>query len=252
MAGAFVQGKFAFIDASSQSSLAVVFDSNVAAASVIAVFIKYGTATSVFSSITDSQSNTYNAVDSTTGGVDGANTVKTFYAKNVAAGATTVTLNFTGANGVFPRIMVLEYSGLDTSASVLNAHEIASQSGVTTGADGVSSAGSAVTTVDGCTIVGFTVQYQTPVGATVAGTNFTIRTDGSTATNNFDHVNSEDRIQSTAGSVHATFTCGGGVGNDYTTAMMAFQVTQSGGLTAIGGSGSSGGGIGTSAVGSAG
>src|SRR6266700_2513682 len=107
--GAFVQGKFAFTDASGQASLGVTFDSDVKAGNLIAVFIKFGTATSVFNNVTDSLGNTYNVVDTDTT-VPGTNTGITLYARNIAGGANTVTLNFTGSTGVFPRIMVMELS----------------------------------------------------------------------------------------------------------------------------------------------
>jgi hypothetical protein len=224
MAVAFVQGKFAFTDASSRSTQAVVFTSNVMAGNLIAVFVKYGTATSVFSSITDSLGNTYTAVSSTDYTAAG-NTIKTFYARNIAGGACTVTLNFTAANGVYPRIMVHEYSGLDTTASVLNASAIANQdaAGAVATTDLLVS-GSATTTVNGCKIVGFCIDHSRGTISVNPGTGFTARTAGTTPANNFDQVYSASLVQSTAGAIQAKFSNVNTCNNPerFSIAMMAF------------------------------
>jgi hypothetical protein len=220
MPTAFVQGAFAFTDASSQASQAVSFDSNVTAGNLIAVWVKYGTGASVFGSVTDNQGNTYTAVDTINSTGASLNTLKSFYAKNVAGGATTVTLNFTGSTGVYPRIMVHEANGCDTSAP-LDGHSVLDQAGTTTGTDAIST-GADTTVADGDLILGFTcdeLNLGTPV---VAGTAYTLRTDGASSPNNFDHCYSESKVQSTHGSVSANFSPSGNVSN-YISSMMAFK-----------------------------
>jgi hypothetical protein len=221
----FVQGKFAFTDGSSSAAQAVTFASNVTAGNLICGFVKFATAGSVFNGITDSLGNTYNIVDSITNGDSGANTFKTFYARNIAGGACTVSLNFTGSTGVYPRIMALEYSGLDTSASVLNAHAALNQDSVGNGTNAVSS-GALTTTANNCMIVGFTVDHTNGVPTLAAGTSpsFTLRTDGPTPANNFDHSASEEYLLATAGAQSANFSPSGGSGvYFFTTGAMAFQ-----------------------------
>lgn len=228
------QSAFAFTDASTQSSVSTAnFASNVTAGNLICGYVKFGTASSVFLNITDTLGNTYTVVDSLTGN-GGGNTMKTFYARNIAGGANAVTLNFTGANGVFPRIMGVELSGCDTTAAVLNAHEGNSQTTPGVGTDAVTSdsGGGTVTTVANCGLITFCQDHLNGSPSfssthTIAdGTGFSGVANGQTPSNYFDVSRASFKILAVAGSAHGTFTdAAGSFGNvdTYTTMLLAFR-----------------------------
>lgn len=232
MAIAHVQQQFGFFDGALQTSLAVAFPGNVTAGNCIVVFAKYGTATSVFQSITDTLGNTYTQVDSVTGGAAGANTLKSFTAQSPSGGANTVTLNFTGANGVYPRLTIGEWSGADTTASLVNAHESANQLAPGAGTDAITSAGSASTTVANCMLVAFCQDHdntgQSSTHTMADGTGFTGLLNGQTAPNYFDVSRLSDGILAAAGAAHATFTDTTSLSStdNYTTMMVALQPPQ--------------------------
>lgn len=229
------QAQFAFTDASGQSSQASGnFASNVTAGNLICGYVKYGTATSVFSSITDTLGNTYTVVDTTTGNTAGANTMKTFYARNIAGGANQVTLNFSGANGVFPRIMAIELSGCDTTGTALNAHEGNSQLLPGTGTDAITSdnGGGTATTTANCGIVAFCQDHTngspsfSSSHVIADGTGFSGVANGQTGPNFFDVSRASFKILAAAGAAHGTFTdSAGGFGtiDNYTTMLLAFK-----------------------------
>ena len=98
--------------ASSASSEAVAFSSNTTAGNLILVGFDFASG-ATFSSISDSQGNTFTEVGSqlTTPAGSGS---RLYYAKNIIGGADTVTVHTT-ASASFIKVQVVEYSGLSTS-----------------------------------------------------------------------------------------------------------------------------------------
>jgi len=94
------------------TSTTLSFASNVAAGSLIVLFIGSGAdAGSAIASVTDNRGNTYSKIQDGTNGVKG----EMWYAKNAAAGATTITISFT-SNYHDISVIAREYSGIDTTA----------------------------------------------------------------------------------------------------------------------------------------
>lgn len=154
----------------------------------------------------------------------GAITQQTFYAKNITGGARTVALASTSAP--FRRIQVAEYSGLDTTAP-LEDHKAAV--GTSTGGANAETSGNGTGTVtNGCTIVGFFLQFSDTVQPT-QGTGFTSRDPFNNAAGDASDV--EDRVQATAGTPDAgTWTLA--VGKSEIMSMLAFKPAATGVLAA--------------------
>jgi hypothetical protein len=233
MAIAPVQQKFGFFDGSSQSSLAVTFTGTVASGNSVVVFLKHG-ATGTISGLTDDKSNTYAPVDTILGGAANANELRSYVARNITNAPQTVTVSYTGSNGVYPRLTLSEWSGADTTASIVNAHEAASQTSPGAGTDAITSAGSASTSVANCMLVAFCQDHDTQgSGSNVPadGTSFSGAINGITSPNLFDCSRLSYRILASAGSAHATFSQGSTTGttDHYTTMLVALQPPQAGG-----------------------
>jgi hypothetical protein len=129
---------------SNTSSVAAAFTSNQTAGNTNVVIIGWTDATTNITSVADSAGNTYQVAAAVTRGTGVSQAI--YYAKNIAAGANTITVTF-NTNAVFPDLRVMEYSGVDT-VGPLNA--AASASGSSTSA----SSGSLTTTVPTTLIVG--------------------------------------------------------------------------------------------------
>lgn len=155
-------------------------------------------------SVTDG-TNTYSIVDSTVVSVGDNINMATFVAQNIAGGGTlTITANFTNTPA-FRRITASEISGVLTTGQP-NAHKINASATFGTGTDAVTST-SATTTADGCYIYGAAYDESANTIPS-AGTSFTSR-DTATFTAG-DAWRVEDRVQSSQGSIAATFTITGG------------------------------------------
>lgn len=127
------------------------------------IIIGWNNITSNISSVTDSAGNTYQIAAPTTRGNTLSQAI--YYAKNIKAGANTVTVNF-DASTDFPDLRILEYSGIDQTSPFDVA---ASASGNITPA----SSGNLTTNVAKTLIVG----GGTTQGAfSAAGSGFTLRT----------------------------------------------------------------------------
>lgn len=122
----------------------------------------------------------------------------TFYLQNVNAGTGVVTANFS-PNITLGTIYAHEVSGADTTAPLDN-ETGQGQSSVGTGANAVTS-GAVVTSNNGCYIYGGSLPTTAAMTYT-AGTGFVIREQESVSENSV----SEDEIQTSAGSIAATFT----------------------------------------------
>lgn len=146
------------------------------------------------STVADSQGNSWQRAVQIAAG--GGGTVDVWYAMDAAAGANTVTATYS-ASASYAALMIHEYSGAATSGA-LDVVASQNQTNPGTGANAVSSSAN-TTTVDGALIFGCTGEGA-GTGTLSAGTSFTLRV------NVFTDSPSEDRIQTTAGSVSATFT----------------------------------------------
>lgn len=173
----------------------VTFTSNTNAGDLIMVAFDYPTS-ATFSSIADSQGNSFTQVGSTL--TKGSNASRVYYAKNIAGGADTVTLTFTGSTT--SDIYITEYSGMST-ATALDV-----QKGKTGNAGAISA--SATTTVQGDIIYGFCFDTG---GNCTAGTGFTAHTVSGNLV--------EDMTSGAAGSYAATATAA----NAYTMQMAALE-----------------------------
>lgn len=207
-----------------QSGTLAVTLNGVSTGNLIAVFAfcYHGPGSVGIASVADDQGNTYAAVD--TANPDTAEWFKTFYARNVTGGNLTITVTYTGTP-TYRRVIVTEYSGLSTAADVLDAHSI---SAVTTtwgtGTD-VATSGAATTTANGDTVIGFYGQVSDQTLPT-AGTGYTSRSTWQNPAG--DAWAHEDRVQSNAGSIAATFTPGG-ANKETVVAMLAFKAAGGGG-----------------------
>lgn len=223
----------AFTDSAGQPSQTFALGI-VTAHSTIVAYAKYGTATSVFGSVTDNLGNTYVEIDSAVGGVGGINTMKTFVATDVVGGSCIVSLNFVGSTGVFPRLSAVEVTGCVTDGTLVHAHEIASQTTPGTATDAVTSAGSATISVP-CVVIAMVVDHDN-VGASSShsvadGTNFVGVINNTTGPNYYDVGRVSYRVELVSGAMHATFTdANGAAGNfdTYTTAMIALKLSPRG------------------------
>jgi hypothetical protein len=196
MSAAFVQSKHTAQDASG-SSVAVTLTNNVAAGNLLIVFVWWNDATTAINSVTGN-GNTFTQIGTTH--VFNVTSSAMFYAKNVAGGATTLTANFS-ASTPNSQIFAHEASGCDTSAP-LDQSSDDEQVGPGSGANAVTT--SAKTTVaNGEYIIGAFYDSNGQGGTLTAGTSpnaFTLR-----ETESSFGAMTEDFIQTTAGSIAATF-----------------------------------------------
>lgn len=171
------------------SSCASGFNSNNTAGNTIVVGFDWSDNVN-FSSISDTQGNTYTqaGVESHLTSGNEPEKLRIYYAKNIKAGANTVTTTLSGAATTSSNVYIHEYSGLDTVAPF---DVTASSAGTSTTLD----SGSVTTNFANELIFGYGIQdvVQTPL----AGSSFTAR---STAQSNI----TEDKTVSVAGSYTAT------------------------------------------------
>lgn len=192
----------------SGTSIALPFGSNVTAGSLLVchIYANHG-----ISSVADSLAQTFSSAVNVT---DGATfSIATFYVPNSAAGADTVTVTFAGTIA-YASLQCAEYSGVATS-SPLDQAVSQNQTDPGTGTDAVTS-GNVTTTTDGQLIVGWSTALVVGAGTLTAGTGYTGRT------NVFNDTLHEDRVQTTAGSIAATFTSNSAT-SDFVTQIATFK-----------------------------
>lgn len=149
----------------------------------------------VLSGVTDDKGNTYTIIDN----ASGAHAFSTFWRGNITNGPTTITATFTASTG-YPQIIMDEYSGVVS----MDGHK-ALYAGTVSGTDGLST-GNFTTTKNGDVIWG--AAYNAAGTTNISsGTGFTQR-EQDPVSGNWSLV-SEDKTQTTAGSVAVTFTPGG-------------------------------------------
>lgn len=177
---------------------------------VVAVSWSAGGATN-YPTIADTRGNVYtrHIDDYDTANLQG---LAVYSAPVTTGGTNTVTCTF-GTTTDYRRLSIHEYSGISSSNPIDTTDKNKVTSGGSTATDGVTSTASNTTT-DGCLIYGARQHDQAGVPTVTAGTGFTSRT------NNNEH-STEDRIQTTAGSVAATWTHSTSTG--YLAQMVAFR-----------------------------
>ena len=161
------------------------------AGNLLVVYVIWSNTTSV--TITDSRGNSYTSTAAAAKFDGGRSSAQVFYAKNITAGANTVTATFATSVSSFGLLYVQEYAGLDRNSPL----------DVTTSATGVSgsamSSGSIGTTNAGDLLVG---AGASSASVTQPGSGYTIRSTGS------GNV-IEDRVVTTTGSYSASATHNG-------------------------------------------
>ena len=196
------------VTGSSGTTLAIAYGSNVTAGNLLVchIYANHG-----ISGVADSRSQTFTSAVNVT---DGATySLATFYYANTTGGADTVTVTFAGAI-TYASLQCSEYSGVAT-ASPLDQTASNSQTDPGTATDAVTS-GSVTTTTNGQLIVGFSTALVVGAGTLSAGTNYTGRT------NVFGDTLYADRVQTSAGSIAATFTTNHAT-SDYITLISTFK-----------------------------
>lgn len=166
-------------------------------------------------------SNTFVALDSQADGTTFK--MECWYAKNTNSGATTLSVVWPSVDPGNGSLVAIEISGADTTAP-LDQHIPHVQTNPGTGANAVTSTAQ-TTTANGEYIMGITVDDNFG-GLPSAGTSpnaFTSRTTDSTF-----EINLEEFIQTTAGSIAATFTNTAGSGNNITM-LATFKASGGGG-----------------------
>jgi hypothetical protein len=166
-------------------------------------------------SCTDSRGNTYSNVN-VWNDTTNTQTLGICYAIGGSSGADTVTVTL-GAGASFRRMVISEYSGV-AATSPVDVSASAPAAAATTTTDATTS-GAVTTTLDGDLIYG-AVMDTTGSATTIQGTGFQPR--GYTNTKD---ILVEDRQQTAAGSIAATFTIGT-AGNRYIAAIVAFKAAR--------------------------
>lgn len=192
----------------SGTTIALAYGSNVTAGSLLVCYIY---ANHGISGVADSRSQTFSSAVNVT---DGATySLAIFYYANTTAGADTVTVTFAGAI-TYASLQCSEYSGVATS-SPLDQTASNNQTDPGTATNAITS-GNVTTTTDGQLIVGWTSALVVGVGTVSAGTGYTGRT------NVFGDTLHEDQVQTSAGSIAATFTTNHAT-SDYITLIATFK-----------------------------
>jgi len=112
MAISFVQSNGNF-SSSSVSTLSATFSSNVTAGNLLVIAIGFVGASTTVSSVTDTLGNTYSRAVGPTIDTNVNYTIYTYYTTSSSTGSNTVTVN-SSASGTFFRVLVHEYSGVNT------------------------------------------------------------------------------------------------------------------------------------------
>jgi len=161
-------------------------------------------------SISDNLGNDYTLVRRETPPNGATDAHVMWYANITTGGASTITITLSRDTG-YRSMLVHEVSGRHATAPV-DASSFNFQATPTTAIDNITS-GPATTTVDGCYIFGVTAAESTGARGINAGTGFTeiLAAPGSGTAPNAGEgsISSEQLVQTTAGSIAATFTLTG-------------------------------------------
>jgi len=213
-----VQGNSAG-NAGTAASVAVTLGAAVGSGNTVCGWVSWGEGptTTHLTSVTDDKGNTYTISDRLGDG-NNAQAGAMFFRGNITNGPTIITANFS-PNQTFLQIGADEYSGALAATNPSDGHSVAAAVQTGSTATDFLSSGSFTTSVNGDLIYGVTMDT---FGATLAsaGTGYTQRQTNTIAVD----ATSEDKVQSTAGSVAATFTTSN-AGGRYITLAVAIQPT---------------------------
>jgi hypothetical protein len=211
---AYVQGLTHENGGTASTTVATTLASTVGVGNAVFVFFFITSPTATVTNVTDDKGNTYTAVGAQTD-VNVASRTFTYYALNVSNSPKTITATYS-TSLPFSGMLVDEYSGI-AAVSALDGNGSLSQKGLgTSGANDIKS-NAFTTTANGDLIWGASVNISGSAGFT-AGTGFTLRT------NSADLIyQSESQVQTTAGSIAATFGNADSVNEEFNTMMMAFK-----------------------------
>lgn len=208
------------------TSFNLAFPSTISSGSAVVGYVSYDD-TVTLSSITDDKSNTYTVVDSVDDAGNGQKT-SSFVLGNITNGAKTLTFNFSSTIG-FGWAVIDEYSGTLASSNPVDgtAHSGRLQAGYPSTTNGVT-ATAITTSVNGDLIWCGVCNTGGNPGADnwAAGTGFTLRNNQSVGSF-FNSLASEDQVQSTAGSITASFTASQ-TGNDAVVYAIAIKPASTG------------------------
>jgi hypothetical protein len=194
---------------SPDTTIAVPFSSNVTAGNLIIAVVWANNAFDRVSGVADSQGNTYVRVE----GLDNplSKGLYVYYVKNVTGGANTVTATLTTSE--FAQMVILEYSGLDTTAP-LDKHTSATGNGTTLDSGATATTTSANEMVFGaCNLTASTTFTATGAFAARAAS---------------PKLGTEDKRVTSTGTYNATFTSSA-AGEDWACAVATFIESGGGG-----------------------
>ncbi len=236
MAAAFVQSKSDSKSDAGATTEAVTITA-VGSGNLVCGMVYWLTATNDLTSVSDGHGNTATIVDTQLNIQGDGNSAASFYFKNVISAATVITANFS-SSPTKRGITVEEWSGLDTVAP-LDKNVSNSQANPGTGTDAITST-AVVTTANGEVIFGASYEPANShtANAFSAGTNFLHLDQAFVSGGIATALASESLVQTSAGSIAATFTIGDGVTNtDYATFILTFKaaagVTVADGMTIL-------------------
>lgn len=197
MAWAFVQDAYrADLGGGSVASVQQAFSSNVTTGNHIYVAMRHGSIDSdITPTVTDNQGNTYTLIGKSFNSGESA-WVGHWHAQNVTGGAVTVTVSFSPNVDDFTYLYIRESSGIATS-DALDDHSERIAFISDTGTDATT--GTAITT---------TVANDMVLGTLFSGTVTQTTGTGWTQRRDEDRLHAQDKNQTTAGSVTATWTIG--------------------------------------------
>ncbi len=176
------------------TSIAQAFDDDVTAGDAVLVAVSWDTSATQSVSVSDTLGNTYTKLDQANDTTN-QQALAVFYAVSGSSGADSVTATF-GSSSSFRRIAIHEYAGVDP-VSPIDAHAIRAMVTGSNTTDGTST--SSITTTGPNRRI-FAALVDTSGTTTISpGTGYTERED-------VGDLESEDKEQSTAGSVSATWT----------------------------------------------
>lgn len=198
-AWAFVQANGTY-EAGSDNTIAHTLTSNVTAGTKLQCAVTWATGVTI-SSVSDG-TNTWNVSVATYNWDGGIFDAASYTALNVAAGATTVTVTFSGAT-TEKGLYCLEHSGIATSSAV-DVTKTNNQAAPGTGTDEITSGATTATAQANELVTAIALKRTCATCAISAGTGFTAR--GTQLIGSFWAIRAEDKNLASAGDAVSTFT----------------------------------------------
>lgn len=191
------------------TTIVLTLDADVTVGNTLAVWSFYGGTIAQFTSIADNLGNTYTLVRHENPSGGGEDTHSLFTAPVTVGGACTITITLSASVG-YRSMLVHEVSGRHATAP-LDVSGFNFQASPTTAANNITS-GAQTTTVNGCYIFGVTAFENTANRGLLPGTVVAFKEvltspgTGVAPGNGTGAISSEEFVQTTAGSIAATFT----------------------------------------------